>query len=344
MYNTIAHNTSKSKKSRDLNFELLRILSIISIVTGHLSSIGPSIINPLTVLGDVNCFILISGYFMIDGQYKTYRILRLAVETIFYCFSISLLFYIFTPNLSIGILIKSLIPFGPHAYSYWFINKFIGLLLLQPFLSKLATLLSKRQYQYLLLILLAINSELIFGFPFASIFNNGWSLSWFITLFYIGGYVRKYNPFNGFQWWGATYIITVIVLLIISSYNFKYINIQYNNWFFFAKSFSIFMWIHTLNIPYDSIIGKIVNFFAPNILAVYLIHNQQLILNWLIYLGSTVYIQQVELHLVYWCMFSCIIIILCTLIDKSRMFLFNFFGISTQIASISLKFDNKIRI
>ena len=193
-------------KERSLNFELLRVLSIISIVVGHLGAIGPNLPNPLCMLGDVNCFVLITGYFMVDGQFKSARFLRLFIETIFYCFCISLIFYILNPEIGISTLIKSAFPFAPHTYSYWFINKFLALILLQPFLSHLATSITRRQYQFLLFVLLMINSELIVGFPFSAIFDNGWSLPWFITLFFIGGYIKLHDPFQKVKKWGGVLV------------------------------------------------------------------------------------------------------------------------------------------
>jgi len=335
--------TEVDKTQRDLNFELLRILSILSIVIGHLSAIGPSIINPLTVLGDVNCFILITGYFLIDGKFKTYRFIRLVAETIFYCFSINVIFYIMCPETSIWDLIKSLIPFAPHSYSYWFINKFLALLLLQPFLSIIATTTSKRQYQYLLLILFLINSELIIGFPFSCLFDNGWSLPWFITLFFTGGYVKKYKPFNNYTHWGITYLVSVLVFLGAQEFGQKIFNLQYNQWFFFAKSFCIFMWIKTIHIPKDSFIGKITAFFAPNVLAVYLIHNQHSMILWLISVGTTVTIgQNMGYSFLLWCMIGFVVILMCTLIDKIRICIFKKFHITKYLEDISTKIDNKL--
>lgn len=335
--------TGGGKTRRDLNFELLRILSIISIVTGHLGTIGPSIFNPLTALGDVNCFILITGYFLIDGKFKAYRFIRLVAETIFYCFSISAIFYIIYQGTSIWDLIKSLMPFAPHSYSYWFINKFLALLLFQPFLCIIAAKISKKQYQYLLLILYLINSELIMGFPFSCLFDNGWSLPWFITLFFTGGYVKKYQPFNEYRHWGVTYLVSVFVFIIVEEFGTKIFNLQYNQWFFFAKSFCIFMWIRTISIPHDSFIGKIITFFAPNVLAVYLIHNQHSMITWLISIGTTVTIGlNIGPATLLWCMISFGVILACTLIDKTRIYVFNKSHITKFLEDISTKIDNKL--
>lgn len=175
-----------------------------SIVYGHIRAMTTaSVFNPLGCLGDINCFVLITGYFMIEGRFKSQRFFRLAIETIFYCFAISLFFFIFTTQIGTFDLLKSVFPFAPTRYSYWFINKFLALIVLQPFLIRLVSSLNKRQYQLLLFSLLMINSTLVSFFPFSSIFNNGWSLSWMVTVFLIGGYIRKYDLFAGNKNWGG---------------------------------------------------------------------------------------------------------------------------------------------
>lgn len=277
---------------------------------------------------------------MVDGQFKSARFLRLFIETIFYCFFISMIFYILNPEIGISTLIKSAFPFAPHAYSYWFINKFLALILLQPFLSHLATSITKRQYQFLLFVLLMINSELIVGFPFSAIFDNGWSLPWFITLFFIGGYIKLYDPFQKVKKWGGYWLLSVIVFAIVSTYFSNIFNLQYNQWFFFGKSFCLFMFVRNISIAPTSIIGKIVKFISPNVLSVYLIHNQHLMIAFLISLGGTYAITtNIGIHLLYWCLFGIAIILLCTLIDKFRIYLFNISGISNLINRLSGHID-----
>lgn len=328
---------------RQLNFELLRVLSILSIVVGHLGAIGPGLTNPLCYLGDVNCFVLISGYFMIAGRFKAIRFIRLAFETIFYCFAISLVFYLFDPSVGLSGLLKSLMPFGPHAYSYWFINKFLGLLLLQPFLSKLAYVMSRRQYKWLIVVLLLLNTELLQGFPFSCLFDNGWSLPWFVTLFLIGGYVRLYNPFSGVKNWGVCWLVSALVMFTAMKWFGEWFNMQYNQWFFFAKSLTMFMWVRTMTISSDSVIGKTVQFVSPNILAVYLIHSQHLMIGWLIFVGQEMaWTQSPTTHYVSWCVFGLSVLLGCVIIDKVRVKLFDKIGISAWLASISKRCDNQL--
>lgn len=65
-------------KTRDVNLELLRILCMLFIVLQHL---GERTICGLPIAlmpHHVDCFILISGYFLITAEFKFERVLRTA--------------------------------------------------------------------------------------------------------------------------------------------------------------------------------------------------------------------------------------------------------------------------
>ena len=330
---------------RALNFELLRVLSILSIVLGHLYAVGNNMPNPICMLGDVNCFVLISGYFMIQGKFKSQRFLRLAIETIFYCFIITLIFILAGAHLGLADLAKSLIPFAPHSYSYWFINKFLALLLLQPFISKLIGLLNRRQFEVLLAVMYLLNSELVMGFPLSAIFDNGWSLPWMITVFLTGGYIRMYNPLSTFRYWGMAWAVAATVCFICIHYNIRPFHLAYNQWFFIAKSVCMFMWIRSISIGPDSILGKVTAFLSPNVLSVYLIHSQHLMIIWLLGVGCMLTAgHSAVATFALWCAFGVVVIVGCTLIDKFRCAAFRKLGISAAIDNLGRRIDEKLAL
>lgn len=324
-----------------MNFELLRILSIVSIVFCHIGSGGHDHI--LCYLGDVNCFILISGYFLINGKFKFSRILRLAVETIFYSMGISLGFYLLRGGEFIEI-IKSF-PFAPIRYSYWFINRFIGLLLLQPFISKLILQLNRRQYTILLGIMYLLFSHLTIFFPFSQLFTNGYSLAWMITVFLTGGYIRLYNPFANFKHWGWVWLASVAVFYFGYRLLGSIAGGGYNQWFYIGRSFCLFMFVRSLNISSKSIFGKIIGFISPNVLSIYLIQEQPLMKHFMISTGfENINALSLSLTLTLWTIYTFAIIIACSLVDKLRIFIFNQFGITKSINSISKKIDTQLSL
>ena len=153
---------------RALNIELLRIVCMLFIVIGHIGGRGgvgfPFGLNLMP--HHVDCFILISGYFLITAKFKFERILRTLIETIFYTFTITFILFCF------GLadfyeLAKSIFPIAPTKFNYWFVTKYLAVLLMSPFLSKLCLSLTQRGYECLLLSLLLISSTL-FAFSFAT--------------------------------------------------------------------------------------------------------------------------------------------------------------------------------
>lgn len=85
-----------SKVIRKSNIELLRILSMFLICLHHFSVHGPwpsaggalphAVIDIMSMGGGkagVNCFILITGYFLVKSSFKSRSLVKLLIETFF---------------------------------------------------------------------------------------------------------------------------------------------------------------------------------------------------------------------------------------------------------------------
>ena len=147
---------SKMNK-RNINIDVLRVVLMLLIVfwhflihglkisfpdTPHLSfATEASVFNFLCIKGmlsiasaAVNCYILITGYFLIDRYKVMFRkIEQLGFLTFFYLVGITIACYLLTDATSLRSIIKSILMIPP--YFYWFISCYLGLLLLSPFLS-----------------------------------------------------------------------------------------------------------------------------------------------------------------------------------------------------------------
>ena len=109
---------------RQLNFEFLRIISMILILLHHyayhgglvdIDQIGANKIVGLLInmggkLGNI-IFILISGYFMVDKEFKIKKLLKIIFETIFYSVVI-LLILLITNNINFSLITNFI-------YSIW---------------------------------------------------------------------------------------------------------------------------------------------------------------------------------------------------------------------------------
>lgn len=196
-----------AKIQRESNMELLRIIAMLMITFHHFlihkyrGSILygddlidgwqiATIINGFVYIG-VNVFVLISGYFGIKFKWK--GVLNLFIFCAFYMM-LSLVGQNYSGKIDISfseIIIRSLT--ATTRTTKWFIPCYLALYFLSPLLNLSRDNLNKRQYIYALLILSVYC--LWFGYirQVAVFNNNGYTVGQFIWLYFIGGYIRRFN-------------------------------------------------------------------------------------------------------------------------------------------------------
>ena len=161
----------KAGKERQANLELLRIFSMLMIVMMHLLNHGK--ILETTARGSlsyylvwilfgvsfvsISTYILISGYFLCETSFSFRRILKLEGQVWFY----SVILYLASLLLlrqpfDMSSLIAAAFPVL--SCEYWFVTMYVGMLALSPFLNKLLTGLTQRQFRLLLGILFVLFS------------------------------------------------------------------------------------------------------------------------------------------------------------------------------------------
>lgn len=322
------------KKARLLNLELLRILCIFSIIIGHFGYNGKIALPQLYAAiapFDVNCFYIISGYFLITSKFKAERLVRTMAMTIFYSFAITLILYYYD-KASLTDLAKSIMPFAPTKFSYWFVNKYLAVILLSPFICIVCTNISKTQYRILLISLLLISSVLLPIFPLGNLFGNSSSFLWTVTLFITGGYFKLHQ--NNFRHWGYATILLLALYNICFIYQNDYISIKNNSLITYALSITTFMWFKKLQIPNTGSVAKATLFIAPHVFAAYLIHAHVL--------ARTGFVELLNYFNGYLPSIICLyilgiaVIIFSALIDKIRMLLFKYSGIDYITNKVSI--------
>ena len=252
------------KQQRQINLEILRILCMLFIITGHLSGRGEIHQTIIIAPHAVNCFVLISGYFLVTSKFKIDRVLRVILETIFYTFTITVILYMLG-KANLQDIARSIMPFAPTKFAYWFVNKYLAVILLSPFICKVCATISKRQYQILLVTLLLIGSSLLTVFPLGELFGNGYSLLWMITVFITGGYLRLHTP--KFKYWGITALALLLLYNICKICGQGKICLGYNSLITYALAICTFMWFSKLSMPNTGFIAKTTTFIAPHVLA-----------------------------------------------------------------------------
>lgn len=192
------------KVKRESNFELLRVICMLMIITEHTFSWGgvlnasnPNIASFIYViyaiiLVEVNCFILLTGYFQSKSKFKIKKFINLLFLTYFYKVLITSLGY----SLGWITLNKSefLWQISPFDFSnYWFIKIYLVLYCLSPFINKFIRSIDRKTFRNLLIIIFIFCSLLV-TLTNQQIFTNssGYSLVQFVFMYLVGAYLREY--------------------------------------------------------------------------------------------------------------------------------------------------------
>lgn len=290
----------KEKKYRSSNLELYRIICMLMIVAHHfvvnsgLTCVdGPMALYPdsaktffLSVYGmwgkiGINCFLMITGYFMCKSQITIKKFIKLILWIYFYKIIIFSIFLNFDyESISLIRLIKLIPPvWGFHQN---FTSCFIVFWLTIPFWNILVQNMTKRQHQILIVLLLGVYSVLgnIPGFKIT--FNY---ITWFGVIYVIASYIRIYPSllFEKKTLWMLVSFGTII--LAISSVLFMQYFVKKGAFFFvcdsnkfIAVAVSTFIWFKNINISYS----RIINTIGASTFGVLLIHaNSDAMRQWL---------------------------------------------------------------
>jgi len=286
----------KKMNSRKSNFELLRIINIACIIlyhsvwhsgVGYLGlSFNKVLVDFLDMLGQlgVNCFMLISGYFLLESKFKWVKVIKISLEASFYiCFGI-LVLGIFGDFTGIAIdwwLPKTFFPILKEAY--WFLTVYVLIYLFSPILKKLIFVLTEKQFNLFLGLSLFIWSvwPTIFGLKLNEtegyIFYN--RFIWGIVMVLIGAFIKKYPPkfFDNLKNSKLSFLVSTILIilpiLLINFFKIPGINANYfwrpNSILMLVWSISLFLFFKNLEIKEN----KIINLLASTTLGVYLFHD-----------------------------------------------------------------------
>ena len=281
---------------RNSNLELFRIITMLLIVAHHyvvnsgLAGTGnPLHTNPtsyqtvfLYLFGawgktGINCFVLISGYFMCTSHITAKKFAKLLLEVEFYKIGIYLIFAItgYT-KFSLTGLLKAFLPVTSIAQN--FTGCYLVFFLLIPFLNVTVRNMSEKQHLYLIALLGTIYI-LLGSLLGGNIVMN--YITWFVVLYFIASYVRLYHKsvFENTTLWAVLAACSVIISIVcIVSFHFigiktKGINAYYlmtdsNKLLAFTTAFCCFMFFKNVEIKQS----KFINTVAASSFGVLLIH------------------------------------------------------------------------
>ena len=298
--------TSKieNNNDRDSSIELCRIFTMLFIIAHHyvvnsgvIGMIKPenamqfnSIFALLFGWGGktgINCFVLITGYFMCKSNITLRKFFKLFLEIEFYKIVFFLIFLITGyADFSFENLYKTLFPL--HNIGNGFTSSFLVFYLFIPYLNKLLTVLTQKEHMQLIGICV-LTASIIQTFMEAS---RGFTyIGWFMILYFIAAYIRLY-PKEMFESKkiGTVLLVTSLILSFCSVFIGTYIysrtgkSVYYdyvadsNKFLALITSVSVFLFFKNLRIKYHPLINKV----AASTYGVLLVHaNSDTMRKWL---------------------------------------------------------------
>lgn len=286
-------------KTRNSNLELYRIIVMLLIVAHHYvvnSGLGEVLQeNPLSgrsiffyLFGawgktGINCFVMITGYFMCKSQITLHKFLKLLFEVLFYNIVIYTIFVITGYE---EISFNSLVNIIPgRILNTNFTSCFLVFYLCIPFLNILIKNLTQKQH--LLLIGLCL---FIYTFhttiPRTYVAMN--YVSWFCVIYFIASYIRLYphKYDNNIQFWkGGVFLCILVSITSIfielwlhpNSFPYRYVS-DSNELLPILTAICSFMYFKNIQIPQN----KWINMIGGSTFGVLLIHaNSDTMRKWL---------------------------------------------------------------
>jgi hypothetical protein len=338
-------NGKYSPESRKSNIELFRIFSMLFIVAHHyvVNSGLTSLYDFNNITGNtvflqvfgafgkmsINCFTLLTGYFMVKSDFRIEKLLRLWGEVIFYRVVINLIFLIcgYSELFTFKYMVKTLFSFVFNVNN-GYISTMLCLYMLIPFINLLIKNLNQQMYLRLLGILIFVYSVI----ATFSLTNDTWNyLSWLCLIYIIGAYIRLY-PCSLFESLKAGVIGSVMALsLMVASIlffdfiaagfgqaeHYYYMCSDANKFLPMVGAISLFLIFKNINMGHSKVINKI----AASTFGVLLIHANSDIVRlflWKDFLNNMGCFESpyLVLHAVGSVLGICVV---CTLIDMFRI-------------------------
>ena len=335
-------------KVRESNFELLRILCMLGVLTNHviqntypeLHSGDFSWQNILRVqlmnisIVAVNCFVMISGYFRIKQSIRSF--LSLYFQLMFYCGILSVIGVALGNETIIGGITRTLFPFTEGGM--WFMISYLGLFLIAPILNTAYSAFDKTQRVIVLFSLLFIDIYVGYMHQSKEITLDGYHLVHFIAIYYLGMFLSDTKVNSrvkwGWLWLCCTFLMTLLHCVKTFFFPISIIYaMRYNSPMLFLASFLLFQWVRIWSVK-----SKFINWVAVSVLSVYIVHTQPVVSDY--FFG---FLKNISLNTSVSPMISaCMMIILslslyaaCILVDKLRIAL-----VTPVVRKITFRLEN----
>ena len=288
---------------REWNVDGLRVLSMLMVVCLHFFSHG-GLSDALTpsvnwVAGNlllaacfvaVNCFVIISGYYLCTAEFKLKKLANLWVQALVYSVGCCVIVSVMTGSFLLKELVKS--GMVVTLEQYWFVTAYLLLYCVFPFLNRAIRSMDRKLHLLFCIVLLGLFSvahNIVYINDFGGV-NGGYSFLWFCVLYVVAAYVRLYVPKDRFGWkkplccYLACVVITAgerIAAYYITPYIFGRVVLTslfypYNSIPLVLASFSLFQFFRAIDI-HNKVVSTIIRAVSPLTFGVYLIHENRFV-------------------------------------------------------------------
>ena len=349
--------------TRNSNIELLRIVSMLMILMLHYLLFG-NILSQSTAEGiayygswtleavcliSVDCYMLISGYFLSEKQFTSRRILSFYVQILFYtlvlavfCFSLGI------ADLNMANLIQIIPVMGGRN---WYVTAYFCLLFLSPVLNHVVQSMEKRRLRAVLIAQFVLLSVLHTFFFFTDTFRleGGHSVWWYCFVYMLGAYYRKYDLRIDRKYYVLMALILVLPLGKFAIDTSDRIILRKLTEVLYA--YDAFPVLITAILVFDFFVGvkidsdqanKVIRLFGKTSFAVFYIHTFVLWgeIIWTA-LGSEKYIGS-GMQVIH--MIGCIVLVylVCSAVELLRLRLFKALKINEHVSALSTIIDKKV--
>lgn len=218
----------------------------------------------------INCFVMITGYFMCKSKITAKKFAKLVGEWIFYNYLIHFIFVIAGYEvLSLKSCIEIAVPITQIAQN--FTSCFVVFWLFIPFLNKLIANITERQHIYLLL--LTGFTYIFLGTAHRVTMNY---VSWFMVLYLISSYIRIYPKkwMNSRGFCGVILLFSIVlsaasIIVCVKTGHYAFTFVTDSNTFLAVMTgVFAFLFFKNIKIPYS----KFINTIAASTFGVLCIH------------------------------------------------------------------------
>lgn len=347
---------------KNYGIEFLRILSMFMVVVLHIFRGEGTIYDAANLSGNrmamifihslcfvaVNCFALISGYVMCNSNFRMSKICQLWAQTFFYSAGFRVLFSVIKKEFNAVKLVKSFLPVS--TAQYWYVSAYFGMFFLIPLLNAAINNLEKKVLEKTLIlcfVVFCVNFVFLQSLFDPFVMQGGYSTLWLALMYITGGYIRKYSVAEKIKKSAAIIIyflmtivtflsrpmLTVLTRKIFGKVVYEDAFIRYDSVFVTLASLGLF--VFCVRLSFSERTKKVIGFFSPAALGVYLIHYHPNIFSDII--------KKVPLNLpginifllpVIVLSFAFVIYITCSLIEKGRICLFKLLHINSLFVKI----------